>query len=53
MKAPVFEVYQDRKKGWRWRLVAKNNRIIATGESHTRKADAERALKTVTRVCRE
>ena len=47
MKTPVFEVYQDRKKGWRWRLWSKNNRIIATGESHNRKADAERALRTV------
>lgn len=47
MKTPVFEVYQDKGKGWRWRLWSKNNRIIATGEAHTRKADAERALRTV------
>lgn len=46
MKTPVFEVWEARD-GWRWRLIAKNNRIIATGEAHTRKADAERALKTV------
>jgi uncharacterized protein YegP (UPF0339 family) len=46
MKQPKFEVYPA-KDGWRWRLVAANGRIIATGEAHTRKADAERALRTV------
>ena len=46
MKTPVLEVYKA-KDGWRWRLIAKNNRIIATGEAHTRKADAERAVRTV------
>jgi len=42
MKAPRFEVYKARD-GWRWRLVAANGRIVATGEAHTRKADAIRA----------
>ena len=46
MKTPVLEVYKA-KDGWRWRLIAKNNRIIATGEAHTRKGDAERAVRTV------
>jgi uncharacterized protein YegP (UPF0339 family) len=46
MKTPVFEVFKARD-GWRWRLWSKNNRIIATGEAHTRKADAERALRTI------
>ncbi len=45
MSLPKFEVYEG-KDGWRWRLVAANGRILCTGESHTRKADAERALKT-------
>lgn len=52
MKTAVFEVYQDRKKGWRWRLIAKNNRIIAIGEAHTRKADAERAVRTVVQTAK-
>jgi uncharacterized protein YegP (UPF0339 family) len=49
MKTPVFEVYQDHKKAWRWRLVAGNGRIIAQGESHPNKANAERAVATVVR----
>lgn len=51
MKGPRFEVYEA-ADGWRWRLWAKNNRIIATGEAHTRKADAERALATVVRTAK-
>ena len=42
MKTPLFEVYPA-KDGWRWRLRAANGRIVATGEAHTRKADAVRA----------
>jgi len=42
VKAPRFEVYRA-KDGWRWRLVAANGRIVATGEAHTRKGDAVRA----------
>ena len=38
-----FEVYQDKRGGHRWRLRAANGRIVATGEAHTRKRDAERA----------
>lgn len=45
-RAPRFHVYRARD-GWRWRLLAGNNRIIATGESHTRRGDAERATRTV------
>lgn len=47
MKSARFEVYQDKKKGWRFRLVAANGRIIAQGESHTREKDAWRATKAV------
>lgn len=47
MKLPYFEVYQDRRKQWRWRLKAANNRIIAHGEAHTRERDAWRAVVTV------
>lgn len=47
MKQPKFEVFQDKAKQWRWHLKAGNGRIIAQGEAHTRKADAERAVATV------
>lgn len=35
------------EREWRWRLKADNGEIIATGESHTRREDAERAFRTV------
>jgi uncharacterized protein YegP (UPF0339 family) len=47
VKAPRFEVYQDKKLAWRWRLKAANGRIVAQGEAHTRERDAWRAVETV------
>jgi uncharacterized protein YegP (UPF0339 family) len=35
------------KKDWGWRLKAGNGEIVASGEGHTRPADAERAFRTV------
>jgi len=46
MRKPRFVVYKARD-GYRWRLVAANNRIIAHGEAHTRERDAWRAVETV------
>ena len=48
-RQPRIVIYQARD-GWRWRLIAANNRIIATGEAHTRRADAERAAAAVQRT---
>lgn len=45
-RRPRFEVYQA-ADGWRWRLVAANGRTIASGEAHTRRRDAVRAVDTV------
>lgn len=47
MKAPRFEVFADKRGQWRWRLRARNARVLCQGEAHTRKADAERAAETV------
>lgn len=42
------EIYQDSNGQWRWRRVAANNEPIASsGESFTRKHDAERAARRV------
>lgn len=49
MRRPRFTVYQS-ADGWRWRLIAANGRIVATGEAHTRKRDAWRAVETVREV---
>jgi uncharacterized protein YegP (UPF0339 family) len=36
-------IYVDSRGEWRWKRVARNGEIIAVGEGHTRRADAERA----------
>jgi uncharacterized protein YegP (UPF0339 family) len=41
-------VYQDRRGLWRWRLTARNGRIVADGgEGYKRRADLDRALERV------
>lgn len=52
MKAGHFEVYQA-ADGWRWRLKARNGRIVAIGEAHTRKADAVRAAQNLPGIAGE
>ena len=43
-----FEVYEDEKKEYRWRLKAGNNQVVAvSSEGYKEKAGAEKALKTV------
>lgn len=40
-----FHLYRDAKREWRWRLVARNGRIVATsGEGYKRKASALAAM---------
>lgn len=43
-----FEVYEDEKKEYRWRLKAKNSQIVAaSSEGYKEKAGAEKALEVV------
>lgn len=43
-----FHIYKDSAGGWRWRLVADNNRIVAdSAESYTRRVDVKRAIRAV------
>lgn len=38
--------YRDRKKEWRWRIVARNGRKLAHGgEGYKRQADMNKALR--------
>lgn len=53
MKTARFVVFQDKKKQWRWHLVSANGRVIAQGEGHTRKADAERAYRALIRTVKK
>lgn len=41
-----IEIYEDEAGGWRWRCVAANGELVASGEAHTRQVDAERAART-------
>ena len=42
-----FEIYKDRKGQFRWRLLANNNQVIATGEGYTSKAACKNGIKSV------
>lgn len=43
-----FEVYEDTKKEFRWRLKAGNGQVIATAsEGYKAKADAEKAIESI------
>lgn len=48
-----FELYEG-KDGWRWRLVAKNGRIVAdSGEAYHGQGNARRALKVFRKGCND
>jgi uncharacterized protein YegP (UPF0339 family) len=41
-------IYQDKARGWRWRFVGRNGRLVAIGgESFTRRSDAVRSARRV------
>lgn len=43
-----FQCYQDKRKGWRWRLVAANGLTIAdSAEAYSRKSGVERAVDSI------
>ena len=41
------EMYQDKKKEWRWRLKAPNGKIIAHGEGYKRRSTMEKTILTI------
>jgi len=48
MAEPQFEVYQDKKGEWRWRLKASNSKIIAdSGEGYKEKSDCLHGIDLV------
>jgi len=42
-----FEVFKDRKKQWRFRLRARNGKIIATSESYVSRRNAVLGIESV------
>ncbi len=42
-----FEIYKDRKGGFRFRLLAANNQVIATGESYSSKAGCKKGIESI------
>ena len=51
MKRGMFEVYEDGAFEWRWRLKAKNNRIIAVSEGYNEKQGCLNGIKSVMNHC--
>lgn len=44
----AFEVYEDSRKGFRWRLKASNGNVVAgSSESYKRRADCESAIDLI------
>jgi uncharacterized protein YegP (UPF0339 family) len=43
----MVEFYQDEAGEYRWRVKARNGEVVATGEGHSREADAIRAFVRV------
>ena len=48
-KNPKFEIYQDKKGEYRFRLKARNGEIIATGEGYVAKASCLNGVDSVRR----
>jgi uncharacterized protein len=45
MKSTYFELYQDKKGEFRWRLCSKNGEAVAVGEAYAAKRGAMNAIK--------
>jgi len=48
MRFFTFELYRDRQKQWRWRLIAPNGRKVAgAGEGYHNRTHAERMARKI------
>jgi uncharacterized protein YegP (UPF0339 family) len=45
--AAKFEIYQDKQKLYRFRLVAPNGQIIATGQGYKTKESCKKGIESV------
>ncbi len=49
LKHPKYELYQDKKGEFRFRLKARNGEIIATGEGYKAKASCKKGIDSIKR----
>lgn len=42
-----FEIYKDKRGEFRWRLLADNNQIIASGEGYKSKSGCKNGIESV------
>jgi len=42
-----FEIYKDKRDEFRWRLLADNNQVIATGEGYSSKDGCKNGIESV------
>ena len=50
----MFQIYEDKKGEWRWRLRANNNEIIATsGEGYVKKASCLHGVELLQTLSRD
>ncbi len=47
MEVPRFEVFKDRKSQWRFRLRARNGKIIASSEAYASKRNAVLGIEAI------
>lgn len=51
MRSTAFVIFRDKKKQWRWHLLAGNGKIVAdSSEAYTRKHEVMKAVARV-KVC--
>lgn len=49
----IFEIYEDTRHYWRWRLLARNNKIIAdSAESYVSEYNVTRAVISIVKKLR-
>ena len=50
MSNPKFEIFQDKRGYFRFRLLARNGKIIAVSEAHMTRYGCNRAIESVRRI---
>jgi len=46
-RSPRYEIYEDSRKEWRFRLKAPNGEIIASSEGYSSKQNAKKGIRAI------